>query len=203
MPCGHGVEGCEVADVELGVREGTAGLDDLALGEVVADDIQIESGQVMNDVAGTASEVSDDPTVWSGQLGEHFQPLSGVAVLVERVEGFASEAEWRRAYSEINDFEEQLSDRGIVLLKFWLHIDPDEQLSRFRDREATPYKKYKITDEDYRNREQWNLYAQAAHDMILHTSTDYAPWRLIPSNNKRWARIEVLRTYCQRLEDRL
>ena len=124
-------------------------------------------------------------------------------VLVERVEGFASEAEWRRAYSEINDFEEQLSGRGIILLKFWLHIDSDEQLSRFRDREATPYKKYKITDEDYRNRDQWALYEQAAHDMILHTSTDYAPWRLIPSNNKRWARIEVLKTYCQQLEERL
>ena len=124
-------------------------------------------------------------------------------VLVERVEALASEAEWRRAYSEINDFEEQLSDRGVILLKFWLHIDPEEQLRRFRDREATPYKKYKITQEDYRNREQWPLYEQAAHDMILHTSTDYAPWRLIPSNNKRWARIEALKTYCQQLDERL
>lgn len=124
-------------------------------------------------------------------------------VLVERVEGFASAAEWQRAYSEINDFEAQLCDRGIVLLKFWLHIDPDEQLRRFRDRETTPYKKYKITEEDYRNRDQWPLYEQAVHDMILHTSTDDAPWHLIPSNNKRWARIEVLKTYCQRLRERL
>lgn len=124
-------------------------------------------------------------------------------VLVERVEGFAPESAWQRAYSEINDFEEQLCDSGIVLLKFWLHIDPDEQLRRFQDREATPYKKYKITEEDYRNRDQWPLYEQAVHDMILRTSTDRAPWHLIPSNDKRWARVEVLRTYCQRLKARL
>ncbi len=124
-------------------------------------------------------------------------------VLVERVEGFASVSEWQRAYSEINDFEAQLCDSGIVLLKFWLHIDPNEQLRRFRDRETTPYKKYKITEEDYRNRDQWAAYEQAVHDMTLHTSTDYAPWHLIPSNDKRWARIEVLKTYCQRLEERL
>lgn len=124
-------------------------------------------------------------------------------VLVERVEGFASAAAWQRAYSEINDFEAQLSESGIVLLKFWLHIDPDEQLSRFQDRENTPYKKYKITDEDYRNRDRWPLYEQAVHDMVLYTSTDDAPWHLISSNNKRWARIEVLKTYCQQLEKRL
>jgi polyphosphate kinase 2 (PPK2 family) len=124
-------------------------------------------------------------------------------VLVERVEGLATVSAWQRAYSEINDFEEQLCDRGIVLLKFWLHIDPDEQLRRFQERENTPYKKYKITQEDYRNRDQWPLYEQAVHDMVLHTSTDYAPWHLIPSNNKRWARIEVLKTYCQQLEKRL
>lgn len=124
-------------------------------------------------------------------------------VLVERVEGFASVSEWQRAYSEINDFEEQLCDSGIVLLKFWLHIDPDEQLRRFQDRETMPYKKYKITEEDYRNRDQWPLYEQAVHDMILRTSTEYAPWYLIPSNNKRWARIEVLKTYCQALAQRL
>ncbi len=124
-------------------------------------------------------------------------------VLVERVEGFAPESAWQRAYNEINDFEEQLCDSGIVLLKFWLHIDSDEQLRRFQDREATPYKKYKITEEDYRNRDQWPLYEQAVHDMILRTSTDHAPWCLIPSNNKRWARIEVLKTYCQRLKQRL
>jgi polyphosphate:AMP phosphotransferase len=124
-------------------------------------------------------------------------------VLVERVEGLATVSAWQRAYSEINDFEEQLCDRGIILLKFWLHIDPDEQLRRFQERENTPYKKYKITQEDYRNRDQWPLYEQAVHDMVLHTSTDYAPWHLIPSNNKRWARIEVLKTYCQQLEKRL
>jgi polyphosphate:AMP phosphotransferase len=124
-------------------------------------------------------------------------------VLVERVEGLASASEWQRAYSEINDFEAQLCDSGIVLLKFWLHIDPDEQLRRFQARETTPYKKYKITQEDYRNRDQWPRYKQAVHDMILHTSTAYAPWYLISSHDKRWGRIEVLKTYCQRLEKRL
>ncbi|WP_089719049.1 polyphosphate:AMP phosphotransferase [Candidatus Entotheonella palauensis] len=124
-------------------------------------------------------------------------------VLVERVEGFASDSEWQRAYSEINDFEEQLCDSGIVLLKFWLHIDPDEQLRRFQARETMPYKKYKITEEDYRNRDQRLHYEQAVHDMILRTSTEHAPWHLVPSNNKRWARIEVLKTYCQQLVQRL
>jgi len=124
-------------------------------------------------------------------------------VLVERVEGFATEVDWQRAYHEINDFEQQLCESGIQLLKFWLHIDPDEQLRRFQDREATPYKKYKITDEDYRNREQWSAYESAVHDMVLRTSTDYAPWHLVPSNSKRWARIQALETYCSKLEQAL
>lgn len=115
-------------------------------------------------------------------------------VLVERVEGFAREDEWRRAYTEINDFEEQLVEHGIVLLKFWLHIDPDEQLQRFQAREKTPYKKYKITEEDYRNREKWDDYTTAVNDMVAATSTEIAPWRLVPANDKRWARIEVLKT---------
>jgi polyphosphate kinase 2 (PPK2 family) len=124
-------------------------------------------------------------------------------VLVERVEGFASEDELRRAYSEINDFEEQLADAGMVVDKFWLHIHPDEQLTRFRAREQTSYKKYKITEEDYRNREKWSQYEQAVEEMVARTSTSHAPWHLIPANNKPSARVEVIETICAALEARL
>jgi polyphosphate:AMP phosphotransferase len=124
-------------------------------------------------------------------------------VLVERVEGFAREDEWRRAYSEINDFEEQLCEFGMVVLKFWLHIDPEEQLARFEAREQTPYKKYKITNEDYRNREKWGHYEAAVDEMVERTSTSHAPWHLIPSNDKRYARVATLETICDALEKRL
>jgi polyphosphate:AMP phosphotransferase len=124
-------------------------------------------------------------------------------VLVERVEGFAREDEWRRAYAEINDFEAQLCEHGMLVQKFWLHIDPDEQLARFKAREKTPYKKYKITDEDYRNREKWDDYCSAVNEMVTRTSTGLARWYLVPANDKRWARIEVLRTVCDGLKDRL
>ena len=113
-------------------------------------------------------------------------------MLVERIEGFASDAEWQRAYDEINDFEEQLVERGYVVQKFWLHISPEEQLARFQAREDTPYKQYKITEEDYRNRERWDEYEQAVDQMVLRTSSDGAPWYVIPANDKRFARIEVL-----------
>lgn len=121
-------------------------------------------------------------------------------VLVERVEGFASEEEWKRAYQEINDFEEQLQEFGINLGKFWIHIDKDEQLRRFQEREKIPWKKHKITDEDWRNREKWDSYKLAISDMIAHTSTEYAPWNIIPGNSKQHARIEVLRIACEQLE---
>ena len=124
-------------------------------------------------------------------------------VLVERVEGFAPEPAWRCAYDEINHFEAQLRDAGILVLKFWLHIDPEEQWQRFQEREETPYKKYKITDEDYRNREKWADYEHAVHDMVEHTSSDDAPWHLIASNDKRWARIDILKTVCRRLKQHL
>ena len=117
-------------------------------------------------------------------------------VLVERIERFASDPEWQRAYQEINDFEAQLYDSGILLLKFWLHVDPDEQLRRFQEREATPYKKYKITAEDYRNRDQWTAYEQAVHEMVTQTDHACAPWRLVASNDKRWARVDVLKAVC-------
>ncbi|MCX8018760.1 MAG: hypothetical protein N2690_12820, partial [Rhodocyclaceae bacterium] len=124
-------------------------------------------------------------------------------VLVERVEGFAKHAEWRRAYSEINRFEEQLVDSGIILLKFWLQISLDEQLRRFREREAVPYKRYKITEEDWRNREKWPLYKEAVNEMIARTSTQHAAWTLVEGNDKRYARIKVLRTICETLHEAL
>jgi polyphosphate:AMP phosphotransferase len=124
-------------------------------------------------------------------------------VLVERIEGFASKSEWQRAYGEINRFEEQLIAHGTVLLKFWLHISSEEQLARFREREKTPHKQHKITEEDWRNRETWHDYEVAVHDMVTHTSTSYAPWILVPGNDKRFARIEILRSFCETLESGL
>jgi polyphosphate:AMP phosphotransferase len=122
-------------------------------------------------------------------------------VLVERLEGFAARDEWSRAFAEINEFEAQLSEFGIVILKFWLAISQEEQLCRFRDRQATPYKQYKITEEDWRNRRKWDAYEAAACDMIERTSTSHAPWVLVEAEDKRWARIKVLKTVCRRLAE--
>jgi polyphosphate:AMP phosphotransferase len=113
-------------------------------------------------------------------------------VLVERVEGFARPEEWRRAYTEINDFEDQLGEAGTIVLKCWLAISPEEQLRRFKDRQTTPYKQYKITEDDWRNRAKWDAYEAAACDMIERTSTGRAPWLLVEANDKRWARVKVL-----------
>lgn len=121
-------------------------------------------------------------------------------VLVERVEGFCSSADWLRAYGEINDFEEQLTDAGVVLVKFWLAIDQDTQLQRFKEREQTPFKRFKITEDDWRNREKWPLYRDAVNDMVDRTSTEIAPWTLVEANDKRFARIKVLRTINEALE---
>ncbi|HXC51404.1 MAG TPA: polyphosphate:AMP phosphotransferase [Candidatus Limnocylindrales bacterium] len=121
-------------------------------------------------------------------------------VLVERVEGFAAEPDWMRAYSEINDFESQLAESGTVLLKFWLAITPEEQLRRFKEREEIPFKRFKITQEDWRNRDKWPEYERAVCDMIEQTSTDVAPWDLIAANDKLHARVEVLRRICERIE---
>jgi polyphosphate:AMP phosphotransferase len=124
-------------------------------------------------------------------------------VLVERVEKFATKDEWFRAYKEINDFEEELTEAGVLINKFWLHINKDEQERRFKEREQISYKKHKITEEDYRNRKMWDLYEAAVDDMVTRTSTEFAPWHLIPANDKRFARIEVLKKYCAALEKRL
>ena len=124
-------------------------------------------------------------------------------VLVERVEGFCNEAEWRRAYHEINEFERSLINSGAVVAKYWLHISPAMQLSRFRAREKDPSKRYKITEEDWRNRKKWNAYRAAVHDMITQTSTTYAPWTIVEADDKNWARIRCLKALVQAVEKRL
>jgi polyphosphate:AMP phosphotransferase len=121
-------------------------------------------------------------------------------VLVERVEGLCAAPDWMRAYSEINDFEAELSAHGIVVVKFWLAIGRDEQLRRFRERERVPFKNHKITPEDWRNRRRWSAYADAVCDMVDRTSTDLSPWTLVEADNKLYARVKVLRTLCERVE---
>jgi polyphosphate:AMP phosphotransferase len=121
-------------------------------------------------------------------------------VLVERVEGFCSPGDWLRAYSEINDFEEQLTDAGTVVVKFWLAIDEQTQLERFEAREQIPFKRFKITEDDWRNRQKWPDYRVAVGDMVDRTSTEIAPWTLVEANDKRWARVKVLRTINNALE---
>jgi len=124
-------------------------------------------------------------------------------VLVERVEHFAKDSDWRRAYSEINEFERQLVDFGTIVFKFWLHISPEEQLRRFQERENTPYKAWKLTPEDWRNRAKWDEYHRAADDMVLKTSTPGAPWTIVEANDKYYARIKVLRTVVDKLSKEL
>ncbi len=121
-------------------------------------------------------------------------------VLVERVEEFAKDKEWQRAYLEINDFEEQLVKHGSIIIKFWVHISKDEQLRRFQEREQIPYKQHKITEEDWRNREKWEDYTIAVNEMVTRTSTHFAPWALVAGDDKRFARLQILKTVCERLE---
>ena len=113
-------------------------------------------------------------------------------VMVERVEGFATENEWRRAYREINEFERQLADAGVLVAKFWLHLSREEQLRRFQLREKAAHKSWKLTDEDWRNRERWREYERAVEQMLVKTSTVTAPWTIVEGNCKYWARIKVL-----------
>jgi polyphosphate:AMP phosphotransferase len=121
-------------------------------------------------------------------------------VLVERVEGFCSEADWMRAYSEINDFEAQLVRHNIVVIKFWLAISKEEQLERFKERERIGFKRFKITEDDWRNRNKWDEYERAVCDMVDRTSTEIAPWTLIEANDKNFARIKILKTLCKQIE---
>ena len=124
-------------------------------------------------------------------------------VLVERVEGFCAEADWLRAYTEINDFEHDLAEAGVIVVKFWLQISQEEQLKRFKEREKIEFKRFKITEEDWRNREKWDAYQEAICDMVDRTSTGIAPWTLVEANDKGYARVKILRTICQRLEAEL
>lgn len=124
-------------------------------------------------------------------------------VMVERIEGFCREKEWKRAYQEINEMEEHMANFGTVILKFWMHIDKDEQEKRFHDRMEIPEKQWKITDEDWRNREKWDQYEEAVDEMLIRTSTSYAPWIIVEANSKYYARIKVLRTVVEALEKRI
>lgn len=121
-------------------------------------------------------------------------------VMVERLEGFCSEDDWKRAFNEINEFERQLTDWGAVVLKFWIHIDQDTQLARFNDRQNTPEKQWKLTEEDWRNREKWPQYEEAIDEMLKKTSTENAPWFIIESNDKKYARIKTLKLVIDALE---
>lgn len=140
---------------------------------------------------------------------EKLPPDGGVAlfdrswygrVLVERVEGFASDAEWRRAYREINEFERQIHDDGAHVVKFFLHISPGEQLTRFRERLLHPAKRWKLSTEDFRNRAKWDAYYQATEDMLAETSTAQAPWRVVAAEDKKHARVAVISHLCDALE---
>lgn len=127
-----------------------------------------------------------------GQIGIFDRTWYG-RVLVERIEGFATKPEWKRAYTEINQFEKLLTDDNYIMLKFWVHISEEEQLNRFKERKEDPYKQWKLTDEDWRNREKWPLYVEAADDMFAQTDKKNAPWILIAGDDKKYARIEVLK----------
>ena len=124
-------------------------------------------------------------------------------VMVERLEGFCSENDWQRAYNEINEFEKELSDWGAILIKFWVQIDKEVQLQRFTDRQNTPEKQWKITEEDWRNREKWDYYETAVNEMMKKTSTTFAPWHVLESNDKKYARIKALKIVIQEIEKKL
>ena len=187
-------EGADAAGKGGAIRRVTAALD-------------VRSYHV-NPVASPTQEERLYPYLW--RFWRHVPKVGQIAifdrswygrVLVERVENFCSEADWMRAYTEINEFEEQLNERGVEVVKFWLHISPEEQMRRFKEREATGFKRYKITDEDWRNREKWPQYNEAVTDMVDRTSTEIAPWTMVEAEDKRYARIKVLRTLVERMEN--
>jgi len=160
-------------------------------------------------IAAPTEEERAQPYLW--RFWRHVPGRGGITifdrswygrVLVERVEGFCSQADWMRGYSEINDFEEQLVRQGGMLFKFWLHITKEEQLRRFKEREKTSFKRFKITEEDWRNRKQWGEYEAAVCDMVDRTSTEIAPWTLIEAQDKLFARIKLLKTLVERLDKR-
>jgi len=138
----------------------------------------------------------------AGHLGIFDRTYYG-RVLVERVEGLLSEDEWRRAYREINEFEAQQRSYGMVIAKFWLHISKDEQLRRFKDRERDPFRSYKLTGEDWRNRAKWDAYLGAVEEMLARTSTPQAPWTIVEANDKYHARVKVVKTLADAIEKAL
>jgi polyphosphate kinase 2 (PPK2 family) len=121
-------------------------------------------------------------------------------VLVERVEGFAGRDQWLRAYDEINSFERSLAEEGMILVKLWMHVSDSEQLKRFKARERDPLKRWKLTDEDWRNREKRGAYLEALEDMLSRTDQPRAPWSLIEGDSKRYARVKVIETVIERIE---
>ncbi|HPG31991.1 MAG TPA: phosphate--AMP phosphotransferase, partial [bacterium] len=124
-------------------------------------------------------------------------------VLVERIEGFCSTEDWKRAYKEINETEEHLTNHGAVVVKFWLHIDKDEQMRRFQERQKLEYKQWKITDEDWRNREKWDAYKSAVDELLFRTSPVNAPWTVVEANDKLFARIKILKTVIDAADKKL
>mgnify|MGYP001601066017 CR=1 FL=1 len=171
--------------------------------------IDVRNARVMT-VAAPTDEERAHPYLW--RFWRHLPRLGHATiydrtwygrVLVERVEGYCAARDWKRAYAEIAAFEEELAESGVVVCKFWLQISPREQLRRFKDRVKTPFKQYKITEEDWRNRAKWDAYQAAAIDMIEKTSTPDAPWTLIEAEDKRWARLQVMKTVADRLEEEL
>ncbi len=167
-------------------------------------------GYVVHAVAAPAGEDKTHHYLWrfwrclpeTGQIAIYDRSWYG-RVMVERMEGFCTEEEWKRAYREINQFERQLVDFGTILIKFWIHISKDEQLSRFEARKNTRYKAWKLTDEDWRNREKWDFFLEAVQDMLLKTSTLTAPWTIIEGNSKYYARVKALKTVVEKLEQEL
>lgn len=161
-------------------------------------------------VAAPTEEERAQPHLW--RFWRHLPRKGHVAVfdrtwygrvLVERVEGFCSQADWLRGYTEINDFEHELTESGVIVVKFWLQISQEEQLRRFKEREQIEFKRFKITQEDWRNREKWSAYQQAICDMVERTSTGEAPWTLVEANDKNYARVKILKTVCERLQSEL
>jgi polyphosphate:AMP phosphotransferase len=151
-------------------------------------------------VAAPTEEERAQPYLW--RFWRHVPKHGGITifdrswygrVLVERVERYCAEADYMRAYGEINDFETELTNEGVIVVKHWLAVSRDEQLTRFREREATDWKRFKITEDDWRNRKKWKQYAHAVHDMVERTSPAHAPWHIVPANDKRYARLTVLR----------
>jgi len=189
-------EGPDAAGKGGAIRRLTAAMD--------ARDYQVLS------VAAPTDEERAHPYLW--RFWRHLPPSGRVMiydrswygrVLVERVEGFARPEQWRRAYEEINAFEEQLTEFGLIVAKFWLAITPEEQLRRFKARQTTPYKQYKLTEEDWRNRDRWSSYEAAACEMIERTGTESSPWMLVEGNNKEWARVKVLKEVVRRVRSAL